>query len=83
MAGLAATQRFGISAAQLATFTMLQLLVYAALQIPVGPLVDLVRAPQHPDHRRGGVDAGPVGFAFADTYALALIARLFVGMGAR
>ena len=40
VAGLAATERFDISAAQLATFTMLQLLVYAGMQIPVGLLVD-------------------------------------------
>ncbi|WP_324251248.1 MFS transporter, partial [Nocardioides sp. Leaf374] len=40
VAGLAATERFDISAAQLATFTMLQLLVYAAMQVPVGLLVD-------------------------------------------
>ena len=40
VAGLAASERFDIGAAQLATFTMLQLLVYAAMQIPVGLLVD-------------------------------------------
>ncbi|MCW2801605.1 MAG: transporter, partial [Aeromicrobium sp.] len=40
VAGLAATDRFGISAAQLAVFTMLQLMVYAGMQIPVGLLVD-------------------------------------------
>src|SRR6478672_5892739 len=40
VAGLVATERFGISATQLATFTMLQLLVYAGMQIPVGLLCD-------------------------------------------
>jgi nitrate/nitrite transporter NarK len=40
VAGLTAADRFHISAAQLATFTMLQLLVYAGMQIPVGLLVD-------------------------------------------
>ncbi len=40
VAGLAAADRFDIGASQLATFTMLQLLVYAAMQIPVGLLVD-------------------------------------------
>ncbi len=40
VAGLAATERFDIGASQLATFTMLQLLVYAGMQIPVGLLVD-------------------------------------------
>ena len=40
VAGLVAADRFGISASQLATFTMLQLLVYAGMQIPVGLLCD-------------------------------------------
>jgi MFS family permease len=81
VAGLAATERFDISAAQLATFTMLQLLVYALMQIPVGLLVDRFGS-------RSVLAAGAVlltcaqaGFAFADTYPLALLARLFVGMG--
>ncbi|MFL6158998.1 MAG: nitrate/nitrite transporter [Marmoricola sp.] len=81
VAGLAATDRFGISASQLATFTMLQLLVYALMQIPVGLLVDRFGS-------RSVLTAGAVlltcaqaGFAFADSYPLALLARLFVGMG--
>ena len=81
VAGLAATDRFGISAAQLATFTMLQLLVYALMQIPVGLLVDRFGS-------RSVLTAGALlltcaqaGFAFADSYPLALLARVFVGMG--
>jgi hypothetical protein len=34
VAGLVATDRFHLSAFQLSTFTMLQLLVYAGMQIP-------------------------------------------------
>ncbi|MFT4265021.1 MAG: MFS transporter [Nocardioides sp.] len=81
VAGLVAADRFGISASQLATFTMLQLLVYAAMQVPVGLLVD----------RWGprsvilsGILIGllaQAGFAFAETYPAALIARVFVGIG--
>ncbi|MBD8869581.1 MFS transporter [Nocardioides sp. MJB4] len=81
VAGLAATERFDISAAQLATFTMLQLLVYAGMQIPVGLLVD----------RFGSrtvlllgivlITAAQVGFAFAQHYPVALVARAFVGVG--
>jgi MFS family permease len=40
VAGLVAAERFHISASQLSTFTVLQLLVYAAMQIPVGVLLD-------------------------------------------
>jgi len=81
VAGLAASERFDISASELATFTTLQLLVYAAMQIPVGLLVDRFGS-------RSVLAAGAVlltlaqaGFAFADSYPLALLARLFVGMG--
>ena len=81
VAGLAATDRFDINAAQLATFTMLQLLVYALMQIPVGLLVDRFGP-------RNVLLVGAVlltlaqtGFAFADSYIPALVARVFVGMG--
>ncbi len=81
VAGLAATDRFHISASQLATFTMLQLLVYAGMQIPVGLLVDRFGS-------RSVLLAGTLlltvaqsGFALADSYGLALVARVFVGMG--
>ncbi|MFE6511565.1 nitrate/nitrite transporter [Nocardioides sp. NPDC057767] len=81
VAGLVATERFGIGASQLAVFTMLQLLVYAFMQVPVGLLVDRYGS-------RTVLSAGAVilalaqaGFAFADSYPLALLARTFVGMG--
>ncbi|SHN46198.1 MFS transporter [Cryptosporangium aurantiacum] len=81
VAGLVAADRFDISAAQLATFTMLQLLVYAAMQIPVGLLVDRFGS-------RAVLLTGTVvltlaqaGFAFADSYSTALLARVFVGIG--
>ena len=38
--GLEATERFNASASAISFFTVLQLLVYAGLQIPVGVLVD-------------------------------------------
>ncbi|MFL6159549.1 MAG: nitrate/nitrite transporter [Marmoricola sp.] len=81
VAGLAATDRFGISASQLATFTMLQLLVYAGMQIPVGLLVD--RFGSRAVLATGAVTLtlAQAGFAFADTYPLALLARVFVGIG--
>lgn len=81
VAGLAAADRFGISASQLATFTMLQLVVYAGMQIPVGLMVDRYGS-------RSVLLTGTVlltlaqaGFALADSYPVALLARVFVGMG--
>lgn len=81
VAGLAASERFGISAAQLATFTMLQLLVYAGMQVPVGLLVD----------RFGSRSVMLVGtlllagsqalFAVVESFPLAIVARVGVGVG--
>ncbi|MCY7395677.1 MAG: MFS transporter [Nocardioides sp.] len=81
VAGLAASDRFDISASQLATFTMLQLLVYAGMQIPVGLLVD--RYGSRSVMLTGTVllAAAQAGFALAETYPLALLARTLVGIG--
>jgi sugar phosphate permease len=81
VAGLAAADRFHISAAQLATFTMLQLLVYAGMQIPVGLLVD--RFGPRTVILTGAVvlTLAQTGFALAESYGAALVARFFVGMG--
>ena len=81
VAGLAAADRFDISAAQLATFTMLQLLVYAGMQIPVGLLVD--RFGPRSVMLTGAIvlTLAQAGFALAESYAAALVARVFVGMG--
>ena len=81
VAGLAASERFDISAAQLATFTMLQLLVYAAMQIPVGLLVDRFGSRSVLLCGTALMVLAQVGFALSSTYALALVARVFVGMG--
>lgn len=81
VAGLAATDRFDISASQLATFTMLQLLVYAGMQVPVGLLVDRFGSRSVLLTGVLLLSLAQCGFAFATTYPLALVARLFVGMG--
>lgn len=81
VAGLVATERFDISAAQLATFTMLQLLVYAGMQIPVGLLVD--RFGPRSVLLSGALllSVAQTGFALAESYPAALVARFFVGLG--
>lgn len=81
VAGLAATERFDISAAQLATFTMLQLLVYAGMQVPVGLLVDRFGSRSVLLVGTSLLTVAQVGFALAETYPLALLARAFVGVG--
>ena len=81
VAGLAATERFDISAAQLATFTMLQLLVYAGMQIPVGLLVDRFGSRSVMLVGLLLMTVSQAGFALADSYPLALLARAGVGIG--
>ena len=60
---------------------MLQLLVYAAMQIPVGLLVD--RFGPRSVILTGAVvlAVSQAGFALAESYGAALVARVFVGMG--
>ncbi|TXL57776.1 MFS transporter [Aeromicrobium terrae] len=81
VAGLAATERFDITAAQLSTFAVLQLLVYAGLQVPVGLILDRFGSRRVMLVGVLVLIAAQTGFALADSYGLALVARAFVGMG--
>src|SRR5690349_22655525 len=81
VAGLAATDRFDITAAQLATFTMLQLLVYAGMQIPVGLLCDRFGSRSVLLVGTSVIGMAQDCFASASTYLVALVARGFVGVG--
>lgn len=81
VAGLLAADRFEIRATELASFTVLQLLIYAGMQIPVGVLLD----------RYGSralllcglvlMTGGQVAFALVGGYLTALAARAAVGAG--
>jgi MFS family permease len=81
VAGLDAAQRFHAGPAALSGFVVLQLLVYAALQVPVGLLLD----------RFGGrmlvavgaltMAAGQLVLALATTLPLAVVARVLIGTG--
>jgi MFS family permease len=81
VAGLLAQDRFGISATQLSFFTVLQLVVYAGLQIPIGVLLD----------RYGSrllllaglvlMTAGQLMFAYATTFPVAVLSRAVLGAG--
>ena len=81
VAGLVAAERFHISSAQLATFTMVQLLVYAAMQIPVGAMLDRVGAKKLLVTGVLLMTGGQFAFAFAGTFGAGVAARVFVGMG--
>jgi MFS family permease len=81
VAGLVAADRFHVTASQLSTFTVLQLLVYAAMQIPVGVLLDRFGPQRLLVAGAVFMTAAQLGFAFTGTYGGALVARVFVGMG--
>jgi MFS family permease len=81
VAGLLAVERFDISASQLASFAMLQLFVYAAMQIPVGLLVDRFGPRSVLITGALVLTLAQSGFALAESYPTALVARVFVGVG--
>ena len=81
VASLQAQQRFHASAATLSLFAVLQLGVYAAMQVPVGVALDRFGT------RRlvacGGLvmAVGQLSLATSHTVGLAVVARVLVGMG--
>lgn len=81
VAGIEATERFQASAAAISSFTVLQLLVYAGLQIPVGILVD--RFGSRAMIAAGAVlmGLGQLQMAFADTVPAGVLGRVLVGAG--
>lgn len=81
VAGIMAAERFGISSSQLATFAMVQLLVYAAMQVPVGAALDQYGSRILLAAGALTMTAGQAAFAFAHTFAAGLGARVLVGMG--
>jgi sugar phosphate permease len=81
VAGLTAAERFDISAAQLATFTMVQLLVYAGMQLPVGVLLDRLGSRRMLAIGLTVMTLGQLSFAFASTFEAGLASRVLVGIG--
>ncbi|TCK21625.1 MFS transporter [Pseudonocardia endophytica] len=81
VAGLDAAQRFGAAPAVLSGFIVLQLLVYAALQIPVGLLLDRFGARRMVLAGAVTMAAAQVLLALATSLPLAIAARVLVGVG--
>ncbi|QJY49807.1 MFS transporter [Pseudonocardia broussonetiae] len=81
VAGLEAADRFGAAPAVLSGFVVLQLLVYASLQIPVGVLLDRFGAQRLVVAGALTMAAGQVVLALATSLPLAIAARLLVGTG--
>ncbi|MBB4682729.1 MFS transporter [Amycolatopsis jiangsuensis] len=81
VAGLEAADRFGVGAAALGTFTVLQVGVYAAMQIPTGVLVDRYGPRRVLLTAVLVLGSGQLLLGVADTYGLGLLARGVLGLG--
>ncbi|GAA2237999.1 MFS transporter [Streptomyces amakusaensis] len=81
VAGLDAADRFDVNASALSTFSILQLLVYAGMQIPVGLLVDRLGTKKVLAIGAVLFTVGQLGFALAPSYGTALAARALLGCG--
>ena len=81
VAGLQAAERFGISSAALSTFTIVQVFVYAAMQLPVGALLDRFGSKRLLAVGLTLMTAAQLAFAFIDSYPAALACRVLLGMG--
>jgi MFS family permease len=81
VAGLDAAARFDVSASVLAGFTVLQLLVYAALQVPVGVLLDRFGPRRLIVSGALVMAAGQLVLAVAPGVGVAYAGRALVGAG--
>lgn len=81
VAGPLAAERLQISAAQLGSFVMLQLGVYALMQVPTGLLVDRFGARRMLLGSALLTGSAQLLFAFVTNYPLALLARGLLGCG--
>jgi sugar phosphate permease len=81
VAGLLAADRFEIAATQLSVFTMVQLFVYAAMQIPVGALLDRYGAKRLLIAGVTTMTLAQFAFAFAESFQMGILARVAVGVG--
>ncbi|MGI5401661.1 MFS transporter [Streptomyces sp. CA-135486] len=81
VAGLDAADRFDVNASALSTFSILQLLVYAGMQIPVGLMVDRLGTKKVLTIGVVLFTAGQLGFALSPSYGMALASRALLGCG--
>ena len=76
-----ATERFGIGASVLSTFAVMQLIVYAAMQVPVGILVDRFGSRALIITGALLMAAGQATLSVATQPGTAVLARILVGAG--
>ncbi|MEP6842795.1 MAG: MFS transporter [Pseudolysinimonas sp.] len=76
-----ATERFHVNAATVSTVAVVQIIVYAALQIPVGILVDRIGPRTLIVCGALVMAAGQTVLAFSPSIGVAILARVLVGIG--
>ncbi len=81
VAGVAAIDRFEITAGTLSLFTVIQMGMYAAAQIPVGILLDKVGSRLVLVAGALILAAGQIGLALATSVEAALAVRALIGLG--
>jgi MFS family permease len=81
VAGLQAEHRFGIGPGQLSVFVMLQIGVYAAMQIPTGVLVDRFGPRRLLVAAAALMGLAQIAFALVPSFPMALLARALLGCG--
>lgn len=79
--GVEATDRFAVSATLLASFVVVQVAVYAVLQVPMGLLLDRFGSRALLAGGAGLMAAGQLLLAAADDVPAAITARVLVGAG--
>jgi MFS family permease len=79
--GVEAAVRFGASSSALSLFTVLQLAVYAAMQIPAGATIDRLGPRKAIAFGATLVGLGQIAIAFAVDVPTAIAARVMVGTG--
>src|SRR5690625_2972058 len=81
VAGVAAAERFEVDAALLSSLGVLQLAIYAGMQIPVGMLIDRIGARRLLIIGTVIMLAGQILVGFAPDIVLAVCGRILVGAG--
>ena len=81
VAGVAAGERFEAGASIVSLFVVVQLLTYAALQVPVGVLADRFGTRRVLAVGAALMALGQLDLAFSDQLVSALVARVLVGAG--
>jgi MFS family permease len=81
VAGIAATERFGIPASTLAALSVVQLVVYAGMQVPVGVLLDRFGTRRMVVAGSALMALGQLVFALTDQIEVAFGARVLIGAG--